>query len=308
MKKVRIATRQSALALWQANYVKGLLEASADDIECEIVGMTTEGDRNKSSPLRQIGGKGVFVKELETALIDGSADIAVHSMKDVPGELPPGLKISAICKRADPRDALVSNSYKNLGELPDGSVVGSSSLRRCHQVAHHFPNLRFEELRGNVDTRLRKLDDGGYDAILLAVAGLTRLGLEERISEQIPVDVCIPAAGQGAVGIESRTDDDETNSLLALINDAETYRCVTAERKVTASLGATCNLPIATFAEIDSGKIRISAFVSDEEGKTVIIEAVDGDVNDADALAGDLGSKLIAKGALELINADKDHG
>lgn len=307
MKTVRIATRQSALALWQANYVKDLIEASSNQVQCEIVGMTTEGDRDKSSPLSEMGGKGVFVKELETALIDGHADIAVHSMKDVPGELPPGLVISAICKRADPRDALVSSDFGSLDELPAGTIVGSSSLRRCHQIAYRFPYLRFKELRGNVDTRLKKLDEGQYGAILLAVAGLERLGLEHRITEKIAVDLCIPAAGQGAIGIESRVDDDEINVLTAAVNDAETRRCVLAERAVTMSLGATCNLPIAAYALIDAGRIRISAFVSDEKGETVIVESHEGSENDSDTLARQLGERLIDRGALSLI-ADGVHG
>lgn len=301
MSSLRIATRQSALALWQANHVKALLEASHDGLNCEIIGITTEGDRNKVSPLSQMGGKGVFVKELETALLDGSADIAVHSMKDVPAKLPGGLAITAMCERADPRDAFVANDYGNLASLPAGSVVGSSSLRRVLQLKAAFTDLEFRELRGNVDTRLRKLDEGDYDAIILAVAGLTRLGLAGRVTEQIAESVSLPAAGQGAVGVESRVDDDATNSRLAAINHEETWVRVNAERKVTESLGVTCNLPIAVYADSEEEQFRLRAFVADTTGSQVIRESVVGDVRDATALANRLGDRLLELGAASLI-------
>ena len=302
MNSLRIATRESALALWQANHVKALLEAAQEGLRCEIVGMTTEGDRNKVSPLSQMGGKGVFVKELETGLIDGSVDIAVHSMKDVPAEMPAGLDITAICERADPRDAFVSNNYRGLDALPEGSIVGSSSLRRVLQVKAVYPGLEFRELRGNVDTRLRKLDEGNYDAIILAVAGLSRLGLVERITQEIDETISIPAAGQGAVGIESRLDDERTNSLLAAINHEETWTRVTAERRVTQSLGATCNLPVAVYANIAVEEIRLRAFVSDLAGSEIIREEVTGDAGAAMELAALLGDRLLAAGAARLIN------
>lgn len=301
MKILRIATRQSALALWQANHIKHLLETSHESLRCEIIGMSTQGDRNKTSPLSQMGGKGVFVKELETALLDGSVDIAVHSMKDVPGELPGGLHIAAVARRASPKDALVSNGYQSLADLPSRARVGSSSLRRVLQVQKAFPNVRFMELRGNVDTRLRKLDEDEYDAIILAVAGLTRLGLENRITEEIATDVCIPAAGQGAVGVECRSDDTATQDLLTVVNDEASAICVTAERLVTKLLGATCNLPIAVFAEISGGQISIRSFVSDTTGTEVIREASSGPVPSSIALAEELGEKLLSKGAAKLI-------
>ena len=301
MKKLRIATRESALALWQANHVKSFLEARHEGLQCEIVGMTTEGDRNKVSPLSQIGGKGVFVKELETALLDGSADIAVHSMKDVPADMPEGLGITAICERASPRDAFVSNDYSSLDELAEGSVVGSSSLRRVLQIKAAYPHLTFQELRGNVDTRLRKLDEGQYDAIVLAVAGLTRLGLEDRIRAEIEPEVCLPAAGQGAVGIESRLAEDETNLLISAINHEPTWMQVSAERRVTASLGATCNLPIAVFAESAGSLFNLTAFVADTKGDNVIRESISGDSAEAENMASRLSNRLLELGAAKLI-------
>ncbi|MBO6557629.1 MAG: hydroxymethylbilane synthase [Pseudomonadales bacterium] len=303
MKTIRIATRESALALWQANHVKTLLEGAHDELTCQIVGMTTEGDRNKVSPLSQMGGKGVFVKELETALFDGSVDIAVHSMKDVPGELPQGLEIAAMVERADPRDAFVSNNYSTMAELPDGARVGSSSLRRVLQLKAAFPGLEFQELRGNVDTRLRKLDEGQYDAIILAVAGLQRLGLSDRVADAIHPKVSIPAAGQGAVGIECRAGDESTKSLLTAINHPTTWHCVSAEREVTLMLGATCNLPIAVFAEISEDTLQLAAYVSDTQGSQVIREHREGPVNEASALAKTLGQKLLDQGAAALIES-----
>lgn len=303
MKNIRIATRESALALWQANHVKALLESAHADVTCEIVGMTTEGDRNKVSPLSQMGGKGVFVKELETALLDGSVDIAVHSMKDVPGELPGGLEIAAMVERADPRDAFVSNDFTGLAELPDGARVGSSSLRRVLQLKAAFPGLQFLELRGNVDTRLRKLDEGQYEAIILAVAGLTRLGLAERVADAISTDISIPAAGQGAVGIECRSDDRVIRALLDAINHKATWQCVGAEREVTLMLGATCNLPIAVFAEIVDSTLAITGYVSDISGVQVVRESLQGPAANAKQLARELGTRLLEQGAAELIGS-----
>lgn len=303
MKKIRIATRESALALWQANHIKTLLETQHDGLECEIVGMTTEGDRNKVSPLSQMGGKGVFVKELETALFEGTVDIAVHSMKDVPGELPEGLEIAAMAQRADPRDAFVSNKFSTLSELPDGARVGSSSLRRVLQLRSAYPGLEFLELRGNVDTRLRKLDEHQYEAIILAVAGLQRLGLSERITDAIATDISIPAAGQGAVGIECRSDDQETRSLLAAINHEKTWICVDAERQVTRMLGATCNLPIAVFSEIRDRQLVINGYVSDTSGSNVIQKTLEGPLEESSELAVSLGQSLLEDGAASLIES-----
>ncbi len=306
MKIIRIATRQSRLALWQAEHVKGLIESRHDDVCCEIVGMMTEGDRQADEKSAKGIGKGVFVKALELALLDGSVDLAVHSMKDVPGELPDGLMIAAICARADPRDALVSNKFDSMEALPQGALVGSSSLRRCLQIGRCFPQLRFADLRGNVETRLRKLDEGQYDALVLAVAGLERLQLAHRISQKIPTQVSLPAAGQGAVGVESRVDDAAINSLLGAIAHSETQLCVSSERLVTQTLGATCNLPVAVFASIDSEEISISSFVADIRGERVITDTIRGQSNTAPELSRTLGKRLIEQGARELI-ADLVH-
>ena len=302
MPTLTIATRESALALWQAHHIKQLLEMRHADLQCEILGMTTEGDRNKTSPLSQMGGKGVFVKELETALLDGRADIAVHSMKDVPGELPPGLGIHAMVERADPRDAFVSKNYAQLADMPNGATIGSSSLRRVIQLQQAYPGLVFRELRGNVDTRLRKLAEGDYDAIILAVAGLTRLGLAAEVTAQIDALTCLPAAGQGAIGIECRSEDDRTIGLLDAIDHGETRLCVDAERVVTASLGATCNLPIAVFAETDAA-FKISAFVASLDGSETIRETVSGQPAESQSLAERLAAALKSRGALELMSA-----
>ena len=236
LKTLKIATRQSPLALWQANFVKDQLEKFHPTLSVELVPMVTKGDVILDSPLAKIGGKGLFVKELENALLEKRADIAVHSMKDVPMEFPEGLGLSVICKREDPRDAFVSNTYRSLDELPQGAIVGTSSLRRQCQLKQLRPDLDIRSLRGNVGTRLSKLDNGEYDAIILASAGLIRLGLAERIASFIEVEQSLPAAGQGAVGIECRVDDEEVKALLAPLSDATTTTCVLAERAMNTRL------------------------------------------------------------------------
>ena len=306
MGTIRLATRESALAMWQANYVKDELEAAHAGLEVEIVGMTTLGDRNKHSPLSKIGGKGVFVKELEVALLENRVDIAVHSMKDVPAELPEGLQITSICKREDPRDAFVSVNFKSLDELPPGARIGSSSLRRRIQLQQKYPQYQFIELRGNVDTRLRKLEEGEYEGIILACAGLKRLGLEDRITQGIDTTISIPSAGQGAVGIESRVDDNRVNDLLAAINHDKTWRCVTSERLISAGLGATCNMPIAAFVELESGDVSISTFVSDVAGESILKVDKQGLEAESYELAKNVTSELMALGAAEIIEAGRD--
>lgn len=303
MNKIRIATRESALALWQAHYVQDRLIEAHPGIEIEIIGMTTQGDRDKRSPLSKIGGKGVFVKELEQALLVEDADIAVHSMKDVPSALPDGLSIKAICKRADPRDAFVSTQYKRIEEIPAGGRIGSSSLRRRLQLKTRFPDLEYLELRGNVGTRIGKLDAGEFDGIILAAAGLGRLGLQMRISELISTEHCIPSAGQGAVGIESRVEDTRVNDLLRAINHSPTEFCVSCERLITAGLGATCNLPIAAFAELEGDSIHLSSFVSDNVGKKVLNVRLSGPASEGRQLAEQVASELLAQGAAELIRS-----
>lgn len=303
MRTLRIATRESNLALWQARHVKQLLESVHEDLACEIVGMTTLGDRDKVSPLSQMGGKGVFIKELETGLLDGSVDIAVHSMKDVPGELPAGLQIGAICERASAEDAFVCNDYASLQELPDGAVVGSSSLRRVLQLKQAYPSLVFKDLRGNVETRLKKLDDGEYDAIILAVAGLQRLGFGNRIAQNIDASLCIPAAGQGAVGVEYRSDDSGVAELLAAVDHSASATCVAAERRVTQILEATCNLPIAAHATLDEQMIRIRAFVASLDGAESVRRERSGPAVDSLAVAEALAHELLDAGAGRLIAA-----
>ncbi len=299
--QVRIATRESALALWQANHVKDLISNAFPGVAVEICGMTTEGDRNKVSPLSRLGGKGVFVKELESALLENRVDIAVHSMKDVPAELPIGLEIGAVCVRADPFDAFVSNNWPDLESLPAGSRVGTSSLRRRLQIEAAFPTLVFPELRGNVDTRLRKLDDGDYDAIILAAAGLKRLGLGDRIRQLIAPTLCIPAAGQGAVGIECRSDDLGVKAILDKINDPQTALSVSCERLISSGLGASCNLPIAAFSTFQAGEFGITGFVADPEGVKRITVSRHGSVAMAETLALEVVTELIDQGALALI-------
>ena len=300
MTTLKIATRESNLALWQANHVKSLLETAHQGLTCEIIGMTTLGDRDKTSPLSQMGGKGVFIKELETALLDGSADIAVHSMKDVPGILPDGLKIGAICERADPRDAFVS-AYPSLHDLPDGSRVGSSSLRRVLQIQSAFPQLEFADIRGNVETRLRKLDDGEFDAIILAVAGLERLGLGDRIREPVSARISVPAAGQGAVGVEFAESNLRVAELLRAINHTDTAVCVHAEREVTLLLEATCSVPIGVYAHLVAEMITINAFVSDVSGTTMIRKSASGPASRSVDIARSLGQQFIDDGAMALI-------
>jgi hydroxymethylbilane synthase len=299
--KIRIATRESALAMWQAHYVKAALETAHPGLEVSIMGMTTAGDRNKESPLSQMGGKGVFVKELEVALLENRADIAVHSMKDVPSVMPDGLELAAICEREDPRDALVTNLFDSLQAMPSGARIGSSSLRRRLQLQQFRPDLVYQELRGNVDTRLRKLDEGEYDGIILATAGLKRLGLAHRISESIDPEISLPSAGQGAVGIQCRSDADDVKVLLGAINHADSQFRVTCERMISAGLGASCSLPIAAFATLDNDQIHLDSYVSDIDGSTVLRVSRTGPRAKGIELAREVTAELIAGGALTLI-------
>lgn len=302
---LRIATRESKLAMWQANYVADRIRAAFPDLKVTISGMTTQGDRDKTSPLSQIGGKGVFIKELEQALLDGTAEIAVHSMKDVPGELPDGLEIAAICPREDPRDAFVSNRFENLAALPAGARVGTSSLRRRLQLRSHFPELEFPVLRGNVDTRLRKLDEGEYDAIILATAGLKRLGLGERVRDVIDPGLCIPAAGQGAVGIECVAGNDDVLTILEAVNDDETSLCVCCERMISIGLGATCNLPIAGYARFDGDEFIVTGYVADVEGESTIEIERRGARAEATTLASELVASMLEQGGRALVEASE---
>ena len=266
MNVIRIATRNSPLALWQANFVKDQLVQAHEELEVEIVGMTTRGDQLLDRSLSTAGGKGLFLKELEVSLLNKETDIAVHSMKDVPVELPDGLSIPVVCAREDARDAFVSNNYQNLYALPLGAKVGTSSLRRVAQLKSAFPKLEFIDLRGNVNTRLAKLDNGEYDAIILAAAGLIRLGFTDRIKQFITPELCLPAVGQGIVGIECRSDDKDTQDLIGALHNRESALVLAAERSMNASLEGGCQVPIAGYAEIDKGRIRMRGAVGKPDG------------------------------------------
>ena len=301
LQTLRIATRQSALALWQANYVRNALVDAHPSLEIEIVGFTTEGDRNQLTSLSEIGGKGLFIKELEQALWDGVADIAVHSMKDVPAELPPGLEIGAICERADPRDALVSRNHQGLSSLSEGSRIGTSSMRRRLQLEASFASFEYVNLRGNVDTRLSKLEAGEYDAIVLAAAGLHRLGLGQRISEYISTDLCLPSAGQGAVGIECRSGDTPVKDVIACLNHEKTALCVACEREVTLRLGANCNLPVAVHATLEGEEIQLRSFVSDDSGLETFRRSGSGPLQEGFDIASEVAKGLLADGAADVL-------
>lgn len=305
---LRIATRKSALALWQAEFVKSQLEKFHPTLEVELVPMTSRGDKVLDIPLTKVGGKGLFVKELEQALLENRADIAVHSMKDVPMEFPEGLGLVTICEREDPRDAFVSNKYQSLDELPKGSRVGTSSLRRQSQLLAHRDDLKIEFLRGNVNTRLQKLDDGHYDAIILASAGLMRLGFENRIQQKLPTTLCLPAGGQGAVGIECRTADTKIIELLAPLHHDTTAEAVIAERAVVRRLEGGCQVPIASFATHQknaNGKneLFLQALVASADGKEIIQHKITGKPENANDMGIALADELIAKGADKILAA-----
>ncbi len=301
---LRIATRKSALALWQAEYVKAELEKFHPQLNVELVPMVSRGDKILDVPLAKVGGKALFVKELEHALLEGRADIAVHSMKDVPMEFPQGLDLSVICPREDPRDAFVSNTYSTLADLPAGSVVGTSSLRRQCQLLAKRPDLVIKFLRGNVNTRLQKLDDGEYDAIILASAGLIRLEMSERIRESIAPEFCLPAGGQGAVGIESRVDDVITNKLLLPLNRPITAEQAPPERAVNKRLEGGCQVPIGCFAVHEGeDKLWLRGLVGNPDGSLLLEEEIRGPVSEAEALGVELAERLLAAGAKEILQA-----
>lgn len=301
--KVRIATRKSPLALWQAEYVKAQLMGHNPSLQVELVAMSTKGDKLLDTPLAKVGGKGLFVKELEVAMLEGRADIAVHSMKDVPMEFPPGLKLAVICEREDPLDAFVSNRYQNLADLPDGAVVGTSSLRRQCQVRAHFPKLQIKELRGNVNTRLGKLDAGEYDAIILASAGLIRLEMGHRITAKINSILSLPAGGQGAVGIECRSDDSDIQALLAPLHHKDSASCVLAERAVNRHLQGGCQVPIACFAELDATgtSLALRGLVGSIDGAQILRADIQGPRDRAEQLGVQLAEQLLAAGAGEIL-------
>ncbi len=294
---LRIATRKSPLALWQANFVKDRLEALYPDLRVELVPMSTQGDKILDTPLAKVGGKGLFVKELETAMLEGRADIAVHSMKDVPVEFPEGLGLHTICEREDPRDAFVSNRFKQIDELPQGAVVGTSSLRRQCQLRAARPDLVIRDLRGNVNTRLAKLDAGEYDAIILAAAGLKRLEMAHRITAFIEPEQSLPANGQGAVGIECRLDDVELHALLAPLEHTETRIRVLTERAMNRALQGGCQVPIGAYALVQGDEIWLRGLVGSPDGTQVIRDEIRGPLTDGEALGHTLAQRLLADGA-----------
>ncbi len=298
---LRIATRKSLLALWQAEFVKAELEKRNPDLTVELVTFTTQGDKILDTPLAKIGGKGLFVKELEVAMLDGRADIAVHSMKDVPMEFPEGLGLAVICEREDPRDAFVSNQYKSFADLPQGAHVGTSSLRRQCQILAARPDLKISSLRGNVQTRLGKLDAGEFDAIILASAGLKRLELEDRIAEAMDDTISLPAGGQGAVGIECRTDDERVMALLAPLNHTETAARVSAERALNKRLQGGCQVPIACYATLDGDSLYLRGLVGSDDGQTMIRTEITGPAANAEQLGIQAAEDLLAQGAGEIL-------
>ena len=304
MKKIiTIGTRKSLLALWQSNYIKDCLEKQYPDCEVRLQKIVTKGDKILDVPLSKIGGKGLFTKEIETALLEGEVDLAVHSLKDMPTKLPDGLCLTAITRRAVVGDAFVSNKYRTFAEMPAGAVLGTSSLRRKAQLLARRPDLDIRDLRGNVDTRLRKLDDGQYDAIILAAAGLTRLGYADRIRETLPCDFCIPAVGQGALAIECRSDNTEVRNLLEFLNHPETKSCTDAERAFLGLVEGGCQVPIGVHADIANDTMHITAIIASLDGSTLIRDEIDGDPADAIVLGKTLGNRMLEKGGREILDA-----
>lgn len=302
-REIRIATRKSALALWQAEHVKARLEQAHPGLKVSLVPMVSRGDKLLDAPLAKIGGKGLFVKELETALLENQADIAVHSMKDVPMDFPEGLGLYCICEREDPRDAFVSNAYANLDALPAGSVVGTSSLRRQAQLLARRPDLKIQFLRGNVNTRLAKLDAGEYDAIILAAAGLIRLGFESRIRDSISPEDSLPAGGQGAVGIECRTGDAEIHALLAPLHHRDTAVRVTAERALNKHLNGGCQVPIACYAVLEGEQLWLRGLVGQPDGTLLLRAEQRAPVATAEQLGVQVAEALLAQGAAAILQA-----
>jgi hydroxymethylbilane synthase len=304
MPELRIGSRGSQLALWQANHISALLRVRGNEVEIEII--HTTGDKITDVPLAQVGatgglGKGIFTKEIEEALAAGRVDLAVHSLKDLPTELPPGFEIAAVTERQDPRDAFCSRLYSRIEDLPQGARVGTSSLRRQAQLKAIRPDLDIHPLRGNVDTRLLKLEHGEYDAIILATAGLNRLGKTELIKQIIPVEIMCPAAGQGALGIEIREGDAATRRHLEFLNDPAAHAATTCERALLNRLGGGCQVPIGAFAEIRNCKLHLEAIVADPDGSKLLRESRDGSLNDPEQLGNDVGETLLARGGDEIL-------
>ncbi len=300
---ITIATRKSPLAMWQAEHVKARLELAHPGIDVILMGMSTQGDKILDTPLAKIGGKGLFVKELEQGMLEGRADIAVHSMKDVPVAFPDGLHLPIIMEREDPRDAFVSNKFESIDALPEGAVVGTSSLRRQCQLSNKRPDLVIRPLRGNVNTRLAKLDNDDYDAIILASAGLIRLGFESRIRNFIPVEFSLPAIGQGAIGIECRIDDETVNALLKPLHDEATEICVLAERAMNNRLEGGCQVPIGGHAILDGDSLFLRGLVGSVDGKEIIHADLTGKSSDSEAIGTQVAETLLSKGADKILKA-----
>ena len=298
---LRIATRKSQLALWQAEHVAALLRGAHAGLQIELVPISTKGDRIQDRSLAAIGGKGLFIKELETALEDHRADIAVHSMKDVPSDVPDGFAIAAVLPRADPRDALITPKAERLADLPRGARVGTSSLRRQAQLLSVRPDLRIEALRGNVDTRLRRLDDGELDAIILACAGLIRLGWESRITARLDAGICLPAVAQGIIGIECRDRDAHTRSLLEVLNHPDTEAAMNAERAFAGRLGGSCQSPIAAYAKLDAGRLTLDGLVAEPDGSRLLRDSITGSVEESRSLGQELADRVLSAGAHGLL-------
>lgn len=300
--RIVIATRESRLALWQAEHVRDLLRELYPLCSIELLGMTTRGDQILDRPLAKVGGKGLFVKELETALLNGSADIAVHSMKDVPMTLGEEFTLVAIGPRETPLDAFVSNRYDSLDDMPPGTVVGTSSLRRESQLHAQYPHLAVTSLRGNLDTRLRKLDEGQYDAIILAAAGLTRLGLAQRIRSVLSAEISLPAAGQGALGIEALASRPDVAQWMAPLNDIATSACVRAERAVSRALAGSCEVPLGAYAELRKDKLWLRGFVARPDGTRIARAELEGSTADCEQLGAAVAAQLMEDGAGEILS------
>ncbi|MCH2041813.1 MAG: hydroxymethylbilane synthase [Saccharospirillaceae bacterium] len=304
---LRIATRKSPLAMWQAEHIKARLEALHTGLQVELVTFTTKGDKILDTPLAKIGGKGLFVKELEVAMLAGDADIAVHSMKDVPMEFPEGLELGVICERENPHDAFVSNAYKSLDELPQGAIVGTSSLRRQCQVQQLRPDLQIKSLRGNVQTRLGKLDAGEFDAIILAAAGLLRMEMDDRIASFIPAEQSLPAGGQGALGIEWRANDEAIHNLIKPLAHAATEACVMAERALNKRLQGGCQVPIAAFAELEGEQLSLRGLVGSVDGRQMLTTLQSGARADAETIGIAAAEHLLEQGAGKILAAVYGH-
>jgi len=300
-KPLRIATRRSQLALWQAEHVAALLRSAHPALAVELVPMSTQGDRVQDRALAEVGGKGLFVKELEVAMQEDRADIAVHSMKDVPSELPPGFCITAVLPRANPHDAFISRKFARFSELPAGARVGTSSPRRQAQLRHARRDLRLELLRGNVDTRLRRLDEGGLDAILLACAGLERLGIAHHVTEELDLELSLPAVGQGVIGIECREDDAASRAALAALHHEESFTRLRAERAFAATLGGSCHSPIAAHATLEDGILTVRGFIGAPAGDETYRDRIQGTPREAETLGRALAARMLAAGAAALL-------